>query len=378
MRQLAAAFCKARLASPLAQFAWLLARFASLPDLPSRLQTLRMAWQASPATNVLRLTSHGGGKPPHSQIRACRRLFFAVMDHVIAGPRRKPSARTARATRYNFRMRQMVFACFVLVALAAHPLRERGSTPPAPRTAQSAPLDVLVGPVHENLVYGVANGETLLLDVFEPANNNGLPRPGILLIHGGAWNSFDKSTMWPLAHFLAVAGFVAIPVDYRLFNNDLNHWPAQLDDVQMAVRWVRANSAKYNVDRNHIGAYGHSAGGQLALLLGMVDTRDNSDAALAKYSSKVQAVVDAAGPTDFTMQSDPDGTKYMASFLNADYAKHPEVWREASPISHVAKTNAPILIVHGTKDESVPIAEADALERGAQESRRHRPVPAAG
>ncbi len=173
---------------------------------------------------------------------------------------------------------------------------------------------MLVGPVHENVVYGVANGETLLLDVFEPANNTGLPRPGILLIHGGAWNSFDKSTMRPLAHFLALAGFVAIPVDYRLFNNDINHWPAQLDDVQMAVRWVRANSEKYNIDRNHIGAYGHSAGGQLALLLGMTDTRDNSDPALAKYSSKVQAVVDAAGPTDFTTQTDKDGIEYMTSF----------------------------------------------------------------
>lgn len=224
-------------------------------------------------------------------------------------------------------------------------------------------MDMVVGPVHENLVYGVANGETLLLDVFEPANNTGLPRPGILLIHGGAWNSFDKSTMWPLAHFLAMAGFVAIPVDYRLFNNDLNHWPAQLDDVQMAVRWVRANSAKYNVDRNHVGAYGHSAGGQLALLLGMTDTRDNSDPALAKYSSKVQAVVDAAGPTDFTTPSDKDGIQYMTSFLNADYAKHPEVWRDASPRFHVAKSNAPILIIHGTKDGLIPVAAADALDQ---------------
>ena len=258
-------------------------------------------------------------------------------------------------------MRQIFFSLLLVAAFAAHPLPAQQSAPPAAATAQATPPGMLVGPVHENLVYGVANGETLLLDVFEPANNTGLPRPAILLIHGGAWNSFDKSTMWPLAHFLAIAGFVAIPVDYRLFNNDINHWPAQLDDVQMAVRWVRANSGRYNLDRNHIGAYGHSSGGQLALLLGMTDTRDNSDAALAKYSSKVQAVVDAAGPTDFTTQSDKEGIQYMTNFLGADYAKHPEVWREASPISHVAKSNAPILIIHGTKDDSVPVAEADAL-----------------
>lgn len=226
---------------------------------------------------------------------------------------------------------------------------------------------MLVGPAHDNLVYGVANGETLLLDVFEPTDNTGLPRPAILLIHGGGWSSFDKSTMWPLAHFLATAGFVAIPVDYRLFNNDINHWPAQFDDVQMAVRWVRANSARYNIDRNHIGAYGHSSGAQLALLLGMMDTRDNSDPTLAKYSSKVQAVVDAAGPTDLTNQ-DPGTMKVLAGFLGADYAKHPEVWRDASPISHVAKSNAAILIVHGTRDEAVPIAEADALNEALKKA----------
>lgn len=224
------------------------------------------------------------------------------------------------------------------------------------------------GPVHENLVYAVADGQTLLLDIFEPVNSNGLPRPAVILIHGGAWSSFDKSTMRPLAHFLALAGFVAIPVDYRLFNEDMNHWPAQLDDVQHAVRWVRANSGKYNVDRNHIGAYGHSAGAQLALLLGMMETRDNSDPELAKYSSKVQAVVDASGPADLTTQQDPEGVKFLASFLGADYATNPEVWRDASPISHAAKSNAPILIIHGTHDELVPIAQSDALSEALKKA----------
>ena len=279
-----------------------------------------------------------------------------------------PAVLTAREWRYNFRMRKTVFVCLLLIVFGAVPISAQQSAPPPAANSQSAPVDMLAGPVHENVVYGVANGETLLLDVFEPANNTGLPRPGILLIHGGAWNSFDKSTMRPLAHFLALAGYVAIPVDYRLFNNDINHWPAQLDDVQMAVRWVRANSEKYNIDRNHIGAYGHSAGAQLALLLGMMDTRDNSDPALAKYSSKVQAVVDAAGPTDFTTQTDKDGIQYMTSFLNADFAKHPEVWRDASPISHVAKSNAPILIIHGTNDEMIPVAEADALNEALKKA----------
>jgi acetyl esterase/lipase len=269
-------------------------------------------------------------------------------------------------------MRNLLLVCAVFIAAAVQPLcAQQGARPTAPAMPNAPPAATGAGPVHENLVYGVAEGQTLLLDIFEPANSDGLPRPAIILIHGGAWTSFDKSTMRQLAQFLAVAGFVAIPVDYRLFHDDLNRWPAQLDDVQHAVRWVRANSGKYNVDRNHIGAYGHSAGAQLALMLGMMETRDNSDPAVAKYSSKVQAVVEASGPTDLATQADPDGMKFVASFLGGDYATHREAWREASPISHVAKSNAPILIIHGTRDEMVPFAQAEALNDALKKAGAH-------
>jgi acetyl esterase/lipase len=164
-----------------------------------------------------------------------------------------------------------------------------------------------------------------------------------------------------MAEFLARSGFVAVSVDYRLFRGNENRWPAQLDDVQLAVRWLRANAKKYNIDPDHIGAFGHSAGAQLAALLGMEDTRDNSDPALAKYSSRVQAVVDVSGPSDFNTNHDPEGDAQLADFLGADYAKAPEVWQNASPVFHVAKSNAPFLIVHGTHDEMVPIAQAQEL-----------------
>jgi acetyl esterase/lipase len=255
-------------------------------------------------------------------------------------------------------MRKNILAFVVLVAVAIQPLRGQQATSarPAPAAGAASP-----GPIYSNITYGVAGGETLLLDIFEPTNNNGQPRPAVVLVHGGGWTSFDKSTMRPLAQFLALAGFVAVTVDYRLFHDDATRWPVQLDDVQRAVRWVRANSAKYNVDPEHVGAYGHSAGAQIAALLGMMETRDNSDAALAKYSSKVQAAVDASGPTDFTKDTNDDTTKFLSSFLGADFATHPEVWREASPLFHVSKSNAPILIIHGTHDEMVPISQAEEL-----------------
>lgn len=164
-----------------------------------------------------------------------------------------------------------------------------------------------------------------------------------------------------MGEFLARSGFVAFSVDYRLFHGNENRWPAQLDDVQRAVRWVRANAAKYDVDPGHIGAFGHSAGAQLAALLGMEDTRDNSDAALAKYSSRVQAVVDVSGPSDFTTERDPEGQAFLAQFFGGPYSQDPEVWRSASPVFHVSQADAPFLIVHGTQDQNVPIAQAQEL-----------------
>ncbi len=173
--------------------------------------------------------------------------------------------------------------------------------------------------------------------------------------------SLDKSTMRGMGQFLARSGFVAFSVDYRLLQGKQNRWPAQLDDVQRAVRWVRANAAKYGVNPERIGAFGHSAGAQLAALLGMVATRDNSDPALAKYSSRVQAVVDVSGPTDFTADHDAEGVGFLENFLGTDYSTHPEVWRAASPVFHVAKGDAPFLIVHGTQDQNVPIAQSQEL-----------------
>lgn len=91
-------------------------------------------------------------------------------------------------------------------------------------------------------------------------------------------------------------------------------------------------------------AFGHSAGAQLAALLGMEDTRDNSDPGLAKYSSKVQAMMDVSGPVDFpadhfSADRGADGDKFLTNFLGGDYAGHPETWQNASPVFHAAKVD---------------------------------------
>lgn len=249
----------------------------------------------------------------------------------------------------------------VLLAVLSATLALASQQPAAP-----PPSAVASFTVEQDVPYASVAGATLHLDIYKPSGNSSQTHPGVVLIHGGGWSSLDKSTMRTMGQLLARYGFVAFAVDYRLFQNRENRWPAQLDDVQRAVRWVRANATQYGVNPERIGAFGHSAGAQLAALLGMEDTRDNSDPALAKYSSRVQAVVDVSGPTDFTVDHDSDGDSFLSNFLGVSYAKDPAVWRQASPAFHVSKGDAPFLILHGTQDQDVPLSQSQELSNKLQ------------
>ncbi|MGD0758374.1 MAG: alpha/beta hydrolase [Candidatus Sulfotelmatobacter sp.] len=258
----------------------------------------------------------------------------------------------------------------VMLGMAPGVCAQTLPVPPRDTPAQTptdAPANSLSS-VQQDIPYGTAGGHPLLLDIYQPSEQSSALRPAVVLIHGGGWTSFDKSTMHTMGMFLARCGFVAFAVDYRLMHGSENIWPAQLDDVQRAVRWVRANAAKYRVDPDHIGAFGHSAGAQLASLLGMEDTRDNSDAALAKYSSRVQAVVEVSGPSDFTIHRDADDDAFLATFFGGDYAQRSKVWQDASPAFHVSKNVSPFLIMHGTQDADVPIAQSQELAEKLQQA----------
>jgi len=200
------------------------------------------------------------------------------------------------------------------------------------------------GQVLQDIQYGSAGGERLLLDVYEPPAQSGQIHPAVVLIHGGGWTSFDKSTMRTMGQFLSREGFVAFAVDYRLFDGKKNRWPDQLDDVELAVRWIRANAAKYNVNPDRIGAFGHSAGAQLAALLGV--------------HHDVQAVVDVSGPSDLCSSRDnPDDAHFLANFLGGSVDQK-QACLTASPAGLVAAGDPPFLIVHGTRDPQVPIAQS--------------------
>ncbi len=213
--------------------------------------------------------------------------------------------------------------------------------------------------------YGAAGGEDLLLDVYRPPQRH-TPRPAVITIHGGAFVSGSRTDAGVVdaARHLTQAGYVVCSIDYRLVDPTALQlaWPAPLDDVQRAVRWVRAHALTYGIDPQRLGAYGVSAGAGLAAHLGLRETRDTSDPALAAYSSRVNCVVDVAGPTDGTLPwSDPSAIALGVAVFGGTFAEVPDVYRDASPLFHVDVAAAPFLIVHGTQDTIVPVAQARRL-----------------
>lgn len=234
--------------------------------------------------------------------------------------------------------------------------------------------------IEENIVYGEADGQKLLLDIYQPAQKTN-PCPAVILVHGGGWTEGDKRDFADWGQGLAREGYVAFSVGYRLVKKEnekyRNHFPAQLDDVQRAVRWVRANAKKYNVNPHRIGAAGASAGGHLVSLLGTTDTRDNSDPKLAPYSSRVQCVIDIFGPADLTVKfpllPDLDVDELVTNLIGKSRQEAPQLYRAASPIFRIDQKTVPFFIVHGTEDALVPLDQSqrfyDALQKAGIESK---------
>ncbi len=225
--------------------------------------------------------------------------------------------------------------------------------------------------LERDIAYGEAGGEPLVLDVYRPPARDA-PRPAVILIHGGGWTvGIDRSVNVEPAQELATAGYVAFNLAYRLMGGEAtpNTWPAQLDDVQRAVRWVRANAAAYGVDPERIGSYGGSAGGHLAAMLGVRETRDNADPELAGFSSRVTYVVDLAGDMDLTIPYPQEIDRQIAvNLLGGKAAEEPEAYLDASPLAWVDGDTAPFLIVHGAADDANPVAHSRRMVEALHEA----------
>ena len=167
---------------------------------------------------------------------------------------------------------------------------------PAPVTKSEAGIKVF-----ENLQYGQAGGVALVMDLAMPDPVPQNPVPAIVFIHGGGWGGGDRQSMSNWIRLLAREGFVTATIEYRLASATAP-FPAQLQDCKAAVRFLRSNAAKYQIDPQRIGAMGCSAGGHLASMLGLTDgiAEFEGDGGWNQVSSRVQAVCDCFGPSDFT------------------------------------------------------------------------------
>ncbi|MBL9205701.1 MAG: alpha/beta hydrolase [Opitutaceae bacterium] len=210
--------------------------------------------------------------------------------------------------------------------------------------------------------YGRAGDVRLLLDASTPAGNG--PFPVAILVHGGGWSGGTKSgtekrgsgaDITPWFSTFTDAGFVWFSIDYRLAPT--HRWPAQLEDVQTAIRWVKAHAADFGGDPARVVLVGHSAGGHLALHAAVV----------ADEATRVQAVVGYAPVSDLEFDSEVRGgpSVSLQNLFNLTRELTPETrarLRTVSPIGHVKPGLPPMLILHGDADRTVPIAMTRRFE----------------
>lgn len=272
--------------------------------------------------------------------------------------------------------RRLFFSLFAALLCAPSVFAQRPEVPR--REGPRLPPGVRV---LRDIEYVPGGGKSRSLDLYLP-EQPGAPRPLVVWIHGGAWKSGTKDGN-PAARLLE-AGFASASVEYRLSQEAV--FPAQIEDCKAAIRFLRANAAKYGIDPARIGVWGASAGGHLVALLGTAgDAKEFERGANAGVSSRVQAVCDWFGPANLLTMGVQSGPE---SRLQHDAPNSPESQlvggpvqelkdkaRAASPLTYVSTDDPPFLIMHGDRDPVVPFAQSqelhDALQRAGVESRLH-------
>ncbi len=242
-------------------------------------------------------------------------------------------------------------------------------SPPAPAAASASSSFSVVAPkaqpvksstsggieILKDIVIGTGGGRALHADIARPKTPPAGLMPAVLWIHGGGWTSGSHHDFQQTVQ-LANHGYLVLSVEYRFVNEAI--WPAQIEDCKLAVRWLRANAAKHQVNPDRIGCWGTSAGGHLAALMGVTGDKPDLEGkgGSAGFSSAVQAVVDFCGPTDFKGRS--DATRKMAG---GTYEEKTNVFKQMSPLENVNPKACPFLIVNGEKDTTVPVFHAELM-----------------
>jgi acetyl esterase/lipase len=234
--------------------------------------------------------------------------------------------------------------------------------------------------IKSDIIYGHAGGVDLKLDIGFP--EGGGPYPVILFFHGGGWQQGDKSHMHKWIREVTAAGYAGASVAYRFA--PAFKWPSQVHDAKAAVRYLRAHANELNIDPARIGVMGESAGGYLALMLGVTSSYDNleGDGGSPAFSSTVQAVVSYVSATDFTLPRDElspelkeEVQKYYhksldqvrKDFTGTDDPEDP-ILKKISVLPYVDKNDPPVMMFYGDSDPFVSVEHAYRLQRALQKA----------
>lgn len=216
--------------------------------------------------------------------------------------------------------------------------------------------------IHSDVLYATQSGIQLRLDVYSPPGEG--PFPAVVVIPGGQWSELDKEKRADVPAYFAAHGIAAFAIEYRSAREF--PYPAAIEDVRTAVRWVRAHAPEYDVDPSHLGAIGVSAGGHLAALVGTMG-RGPLD-----QGARVSVVASWSGPMDLRSlisdSADPRIREPVRAFLgcsNSDSCA--SVARDASPITYVDPTDPPMMIVNSDV-EVVPLDQAEAMTAALDEA----------
>jgi len=257
------------------------------------------------------------------------------------------------------KLRTALLSLIIAASLASMATAQTPPQPPAPRVPDGTT-------VLRDIPY-VTNGHAKQkLDLYLPKDGGNLPL--IIWIHGGAWTVGSKSLEVQVPLNYLRDGYAVASVEYRFSQDAL--FPAQIEDCKAAVRWLRANAAKYQIDPDRFGAWGASAGGHLVAMLGTTgNVKDFDVGENLNVSSKVQAVVDYFGPADLVHMTGHTGPgSPEAKLIGGPIQDNPDKADRASPVFYVTKDAPPFLIAHGDADNAVPFNQSELLAAALQKA----------
>ena len=173
-------------------------------------------------------------------------------------------------------------------------------------------------------------------------------RPVVLLVHGGSWSGRDRSDMHSIAKKLARQGYAVFNVSYRFAPRF--KYPAPVQDLQIALRWVQNNAAQYQLDVQRVNAWGYSAGAHLVAQLASAPAGAAGTLDLSPPLPKIRAVVAGGIPADLSQYAN---SPIVVPFLGAKRDEAPQLYSDASPLSHVSAEHPPTFLYHGQRDQLV-------------------------